>query len=147
MPASTWHSSSTGGRSGHAQSTDSTLEKQSPMAPRGLSAVSSGGSLLLQTSPILGAEAAHSSRGPAAIAPGAGPWSSADQLHGLGVPGALGPVLEHRQNRTGTSAPTVAVERLGRASSAVQADQEIPLVDAQELAVSRFPHGMTRLVG
>ena len=124
------------------QSTDSNRRQQSLIGTRGLSAVSLSGSLGLAISPILVAGAAHSPCGPAAIAPGAGPRSSADQLHGLGVPGALVPVPEHPQNRTGSSGHTVTVGRVRRTSSAVHADKEIPLVDGQELTVSRVPHGM-----
>ena len=87
---------------------------------------------------------AHSSCGPAAISPDVGPRSSVDALHGLGVPGALDPVPEHPQKRTGSSGRAVALERVGRTSSAEPADLEIPLVDGQELAVSRPPHGIAR---
>ena len=128
------------------QSTDSTRQKQSSVGTQRLSAVSSGESLVLPTSTILGSGAAHSSHGPAAIAPGAGLRSRAGQLHGLGVPGALSPVPEHPQNRTGASGHTVAAGLGGRTLTTAHADWEIPLVDGQELAVSRFPHGMMRRV-
>ena len=105
---------------------------ESVVRTRGLSAVQSGGRLVLPTSPVLVAGAAHSSCGPAAIAPGANPRSSADQLPGLGVPGALGPVPEHPQKRTRPCGHTVAVGRVGRTSPAVHADLETPLVGGQE---------------
>ena len=121
-------------------------QRRLPVGTGKLSAAPSSENLDPSTSLIPVAVAARSSCGPQATSPGSRRRSSVGQLQGPGVPGALDPVPEHPQNRTGFSRCTVAVAPVRRALSALQADLGIPLVDGQELTVSRFPHGVMRQV-